>query len=192
MLYTISLYLHIVGALTMFFAIGIEWMCLVNLRKSRTRENILTWLNCFSMLKKIFPIAFLLLLIPGIYMMTEIWVNAAWAILGIIGLISLSISGSVLSGKKMIAVKMEAVKSENEFPLSKLLLKVGDKYFWNSFLIRGFTAVGIVFLMTFKTNLADSLIVLAVSILLGYLTGQMTKSPVLLVKTEIKGESVLQ
>lgn len=192
MLYTISLYLHIVGALTLFFAVGIEWMCLINLRKSETRENVFTWLNYFSVLKKIFPISFFLLLIPGIYMMTEIWMNAAWAIFGIIGLLSLSISGSILSGKKMIAIKKEAAKSEDEFPLSKLLQKVKDKYFWNSFLIRGFVAVGIVFLMTFKTNFVDSVIVLAVSILLGYITGQVTKSPVLLPKTEFKGESVLQ
>jgi hypothetical protein len=190
MLYTISLYLHIVGALTMFFAIGIEWMCLVNIRKSETRESILTWLNCFSMLKKIFPIAFFLLLIPGIYMMTEVWVDAVWAIFGIIGLLSLSISGSVLSGKKMIAIKKEAVQGEDAFPISKLLPKVRDKYFWNSFLIRGFVAAGIVFLMTFKTNFVDSVIVLAVSILLGYLAGQVTKSPVLQPKPELREESV--
>jgi hypothetical protein len=190
MLYTISLYLHILGALTLFFAIGIEWMCLVNIRKSETRESILTWLSCFSILKKIFPIAFFLLLIPGIYMMTEIWVDAAWAIFGIIGLLSLSISGSVLSGKKMIAIKKEAVQGGDKLPLSGLLQKVRDKYFWNSFLIRGFAAAGIVFLMTFKTDLVDSVIVLAVSVFLGYLAGLMTKAPVKILEPEISQESV--
>ena len=192
MLYTISLYLHILGALTMFFAIGIEWLCLINLRKSETRESILTWLNCFSILKKIFPVAFFLLLIPGIYMMTEIWVDAAWAILGIIGLLSLSVSGSVLSGKKMIAIKKEAAQGEDKFPLSRLSQKVRDKYFWNSFLIRGFVTIGIVFLMTFKTDFVDSIIVLLISILVGYLAGQATKSPVGQRKLEVKEEGVLQ
>jgi len=192
MLYTVSLYLHIVGALVMFFAVGIEWLCLVNLRKSGTRESILLWLNNFSILKKLFAVSFFLLLIPGIYMMTEIWVDAAWAILGIIGLISLSISGSVFSGKKMIDIKKKAAHGETEFPLSKLSAKVRDNYFWNSYLIRAFAALGIVFIMTFKTGFLDSIIVLAASVLIGYATGKVTQTSELQQKAEIKEESVLQ
>ncbi len=192
MLYTVSLYMHIVGALLMFFAVGIEWLCLINLRKSGTRESIMLWLNNFSVLKKLFAVSFFLLLIPGIYMMTEIWVDAAWAILGIIGLLSLSISGSVLSGKKLIDIKKKAARDEKEFPLVKLLPKVRDSYFWNSFLIRSFTALGIVFLMTFKTDFIDSVIVLGISILIGYLIGKMTKSPVAKQKIEMTEEGVLQ
>lgn len=192
MLYTVSLYLHIVGALIMFFAVGIEWLCLLNIRKAETRENILGWLKNFAVLKKLFAVSFFLLLIPGIYMMTEIWVDAAWAILGIIGLLSLSISGSVLSGKKMIDIKKKAALGETEFPLSKILTKVRDNYFWNSFMIRGFTALGIVFIMTFKTGFLDSIIVLAAAVLIGYATGKATQLPELQRQTEIKEGSVLQ
>ena len=192
MLYTVSLYLHIVGALIMFFAVGVEWLCLSNIRKAETRENILGWLKNFAVLKKLFAVSFFLLLIPGIYMMTEIWVDAAWAILGIIGLLSLSISGSVLSGKKMLDIKKKAVLGETEFPLSKILTKVRDNYFWNSFMVRGFTALGIVFIMTFKPGFLDSIIVIAIAGLIGYVTGKATQSSEPEPKAEITEESVLQ
>jgi hypothetical protein len=191
-MYTVALYLHIMGALILFSAVGIEWMCLSNLRKSETREGIISWLKNFAVLKKLFMTAFFFLLIPGIYMMAEIWVDAAWAILGIAGLLALSISGSVLSGKKLLAIKKTLAQSETEFPLSKLLLKVRDNYFWYSFLIRACTAFGIVFLMTFKTNFADSIIVLAIAILIGYMTAKITRTPELEQETEINEEGVLQ
>jgi hypothetical protein len=121
-------------------------------------------------------------------MMTEIWQDAAFAIFGIIGLLSLAISGSILSGKKMIAIKKEAA----EFPLDKLIAKVRDNYFWTSFMVRGFAALGIVFLMVFKTDFVNSIIILSISILAGYLIGKISKSPVLIQQMEIKEETILQ
>ncbi len=192
MLYTISLYLHITGALVLFSAVGIEWMCLTNLRKCESRENILTWLKHSSVLRKFFSTAFFLLLIPGLYMMFDIWQNAAFAIIGIIGLLTLSISGGAVSGKRLAAIGKAAAQSETESPTSELLFKVKDKFFWNSFLIRTSTALGIVFLMTFKTDLFNSLIVILISIILGYLAGKISNPSKVAQTAEIKGESVLQ
>jgi hypothetical protein len=182
MLYTISLYIHIVGALVLFSAVGIEWLCLTSIRKAETREAVRSWLGNFLILKKFFGIAFLLLLISGIYMMADIWRTAAFAVYGIIGLLVLSVSGRFLSGKKMAAIGAAAFQNESEFPLSDLLLKVRDKSLWESFLIRTFTAFGLVFLMTFKTNFFDSTIVIVIAILIGYLFGKVSKSPQVLQK----------
>ncbi len=132
MLYTISLYLHIVGALVLFSAVGIEWMILTNLRKSVSRENIITWLKHFPILKNFFMAAFFLLLIPGIYMMIEIWQSAGFVIIGIIGLITLSISGRFLSGGRIMAIRTGAMQSESESPLSSLLDKTRDSYLWDT------------------------------------------------------------
>ena len=59
-------------------------------------------------------------------------------------------------------------------------------------MVRGFSALGIVFIMTFKTGFLDSLIVLAVSVLIGYVTGKVTQASELQPKAEIQEESVLQ
>jgi hypothetical protein len=192
MLYTISLYLHITGALVLFSAIGIEWMCLTNLRKCESRENIRTWLNHSSVLRKFFSTAFFLLLIPGLYMMFDIWQNAAFAIIGIIGLLVLSISGGAVSGKRLAAIGKAAAKSEAESPTFELLLKVKDKFFWNSFLIRTCVALGIVFLMTVKTDFTNSLIVISISIVLGYLAAKISNPSEAVQRAEIKEENVLQ
>ena len=59
-------------------------------------------------------------------------------------------------------------------------------------MVRGFSALGIVFIMTFKTGFLDSIIVLAVAALLGYVTGKVTQSSEPELKAEIQKESVLQ
>ena len=59
-------------------------------------------------------------------------------------------------------------------------------------MVRGFTALGIVFIMTFKTGFLDSLIVLAVAVLIGYVTGKVTQISESKQQPEIKEESVLQ
>lgn len=176
MLYTFFLYLHIVGAMVLFSALGIEWLCLTNLRKSETRENINTWLNNFSILRKFFTTAFFLLLIPGIYMMVVIWHSAAFAIIGIIGLFALAITGGAVSGKRLEAIAKSAAKGEAEISLSELISKVKAPFFWESFLIRIFAALGLVYIMTFKTNLVNSIIVLVISSALGFLAWKMSTS----------------
>ena len=185
MLYKASLYVHIVGALVLFSAVGIELMCLTNLRKAGTRDSIIAWLNNFSILRKFFTTAFFFLLISGIYMMIEIWQTAAFAIIGIIGLLALSISGGAFSGKRLAAIGKSAVQGEAELPLSELILKVRDKYFWNSFLIRLFTALGLVFIMTFKTDLIDSIIAVLIAIFIGFATGKISKSAEVLQEAEV-------
>ena len=185
MLYTISLYLHIVGALILFSAVGIELMCLTNLRKAGTRDSIILWLNNFSILRKFFTTAFFFLLISGIYMMIDIWQTAAFAYIGIIGLLALSISGGAVSGKRIEAIGKSAAKGEAELPLSELILKSRDKFLWNSFLIRLFTALGLVFIMTFKTNLVNSIIAVLIALLIGFMGGKISKSPELLQEAEV-------
>ena len=184
MLYTISLYLHIVGALVLFSAVGIEWMILTNLRKSSTREGIGGWLGNFLILKNIFMTAFFLLLIPGIYMMAAIWQSAGFAIIGIIGLIVLSISGRFLSGSRLTAIRESLPKSESEVPLSDLLNKTRDSYLWDTFLIRLGAALGIVCTMTFKTDIVDSIILIIAGSILGFLVGKMSKGSEILQKAE--------
>ena len=184
MLYTISLYLHIVGALVLFSAVGIEGIILSNLRKSQTRENILSWLSNFLIIKNIFMISFFLLLIPGIYMMIEIWQSAGFVIMGIIGLITLSIMGRFLSGGRIMAIRTGAFQSESEVPLSQLLPKTRDSYLWDTYLLRVGAALGIVYTMTFKTDLVDSIIIIVIGCILGFLVGKLSKAPEILQKAE--------
>jgi len=184
MLYTITLYLHIVGALILFCAVGIEWMILTNLRKSSSRENILSWLNHFLILKNFFMIAFFLLLIPGIYMMVNIWHSAGFVEIGIIGLVALSISGRFLSGGRIMVIRSGAAQTESESPLHDLLNKTRDSYLWDTFLIRTGAALGIVLMMTFKTDLVDSIIIFVIGGALGFLIGKISKAPEVLQKAE--------
>jgi hypothetical protein len=175
MLYSISLFLHITGALALFAALGIEWLCFVNLRRSETKDSICEWINQASILKRLFPIASILLLITGIYMSIAVWKDAGWVIIGFIGLVALAIAGGVVTGKKFDAIKNAAEKG-NEPPLPEVLKMINDKSMWTSLHVRTAIVLGIVYIMTLKTDLLDSMIVLVIAAILGFIFAKITES----------------
>ncbi|MEO8399274.1 MAG: hypothetical protein ABI550_05580 [Ignavibacteriaceae bacterium] len=185
MLYTIFVYLHIVGALVLFSAMGIEWLCLTNLRKSSTHESIMLWLKNAMVLRKFFTTAFFLLLISGVYMMFELWHNAGFAIIGLIGLLALAITGGAVSGKKLGEIAKSAAQDEAVMSLPELINKVHAPFFWESFIIRTFAALGIVYTMKFKTDLVDSIIAVVIGIVVGFIIAKASESPKAVKQTEV-------
>jgi len=52
-LYSLALFLHIVGALGLFIALGLEWTGLWYLRRAGTAEQAQQWLLAFTLLRRI-------------------------------------------------------------------------------------------------------------------------------------------
>jgi hypothetical protein len=75
--YTIALFLHIVGALGFFAALGLEWMSLYHLRRAATVEQVRSWMGVTSTVGRIGMPSMLTLLAAGLYMMVTVWGGAA-------------------------------------------------------------------------------------------------------------------
>ena len=105
MSYKITLFLHIIGAFILFAAMVIEWLSLINFRKTTDFGTVKVSVSNYSKSVVIGPIAAILILIPGIYLMTFGWNNANWIIIAFIGMILLAVTGGVMTGKKMKAIK---------------------------------------------------------------------------------------
>src|SRR2546428_8552535 len=67
-IYSIVLYLHIVGALLLFVAMGMEFVTVSRLRSAGTAEQVRDWLGVLGSLRVIGPGALLTILDPGLYM----------------------------------------------------------------------------------------------------------------------------
>ena len=164
--YSIALFLHIVGALGLFVALGLEWMSLLYLRRATTTEQAREWLNAFGLLRWVGPISMGTILLPGFYMMATTWGGVAWIGIALAAMILLAVVGAVLTGSRMAAIG-RAVPAESGSLSPAFRQRLHDPFLLASIQTRVAIALGIVFLMTVKPGLGGALLTIGVAIILG-------------------------
>ncbi len=165
-LYSVALFLHIVGALGLFIAIGLEWTSLLNLRRAATAEQAREWLKIFTSLRRIYPIAWLAILIPGFYMAATVWRGVAWITVSLAAVILIAALGAAVNIRRMGPIGQAAAVETGQLS-ADLRHRLADPLLWASLRIRTAIALGIVFLMTTKPGLVGALISMGVAVLLG-------------------------
>lgn len=161
-IYSIALFLHILGALGFFAALGLQWASLSFLRQALTVEQARLWLSMFGAQRRIQPIAWLAILIPGIYMALTAWRGVAWTSIALAAVVLIAVIGPALSGKRMAAIGRSVAEGSG-----LLHQRLDDPLIWASLRLQTAIALGIVFLMTVKPGLPGSLLTVGVAIVLG-------------------------
>lgn len=167
MMYKIALFLHVTGALLLCAAITIEWICIISIRKGNVIERIRESLFHYSKVGKIGDMAAFLILVPGIYMMVVVWKDAPWAIVGFFGLLLIGVIGGTVTGRKMKRAR-EIIKMENHVS-QQLTELLNNNALRVSIQTRTAILLGVIFLMTVKPGLTESIVTMALSVLLGAL-----------------------
>jgi hypothetical protein len=164
--YSIALFLHIVGVLGLFVALGLEWTGLWQLRGVTTAEQVRAWLRSSKNARRFGMVAMLTILISGASMMATVWGPVAWIAVSLGVLILMVVLAVALSGPRMAAIG-RALTTEKG-PVSHTLQSlVNHPFLWISIQTRVAIALGVVFLKTSKPDLAGSLITIGVAIALG-------------------------
>ena len=164
--YSIALFLHIVGALGLSVALGLEWTGLSQVRSAILPEQVRAWMGILKGTNKVgFP-SMLTTVITGIYMMITVWGWVAW-IYVTLGSLMLVIALSVaLTKPRMVAIG-QALAMEKR-PLSQTIYSlVNQPILWISIQTRVAIALGIIFLKIAKPDLGGSLLTIGVAIVLG-------------------------
>jgi hypothetical protein len=164
--YSFALFLHIVGALGLFIALGLEWTSLWQIRRATTAEQVKQWFLNFAFLRRIYPASWAAILLPGIYMTATVWRGAAWIGIAFGAIFLLPILGAALSGRRMAAIG-PALAAERGSLSPTLRQQLADPLLWVSLQVRLAIALGIIFLMTVKPGLAGSLLTIGVAVVLG-------------------------
>ena len=165
-LYSLVLFLHIGGALGLFVALGLEWTSLSFLRRAATGEQVREWLSVLGLTRRLGPIALVLILLPGFYMMATTWGGAAWILVALAAVVVIAILGATLTGARMGRIGRAAGTASG--PISpELRNRLHDPVLRISVQTRGAMLFGIVFLMTIKPDLVGSLIVIGIALILG-------------------------
>ena len=166
--YLIVKFIHIVGALGIFVALGVEWLTLWHARQASTSEQARERMSVSNSARRLGMPSMLLTLLSGIYMTAAVWGPIPWVLVALAALVLLVVLAMALTRSRMAAIG-QSLKADNG-PMSPGLHNLlNDSLLWLSMRLRSSLALGLVFLMTVKPTLAGSLVTMGVAIGLGLL-----------------------
>jgi hypothetical protein len=168
--YTIALFLHVVGALAFFVALGLEWTSLRHLQRASTDDQVREWMQVPNEMGRLGMIAMVTLLLAGIYMMVTAWGAVPWIVVTFAAIVLLVVLSAVLTVPRMAAINRALEQEAGSVPHSLQSL-IRDSRLRISIQTRTAIALGIVFLMTAKPDLLVSLLTIAVAVILGLVSG---------------------
>lgn len=164
--YSIALFLHVVGALGLSVALGLEWTGLQQIRNAVLPEQVRIWMGILKATNKVgFP-SMLAAVLTGIYMVLKVWGWLPWLIVTIGSLILVIILSVVLSRPRMVAIG-QALATEKGLVSQTFHSLVNHPLLWISIWTRVAIVLGIVFLKIAKPDLVGSLLTVGVAIVLG-------------------------
>jgi hypothetical protein len=164
--YSISLFLHIVGALGIFAAIGLEWAGLSNLRRATNTTQVREWMRLLAAPRTLGGPSALLILLTGIYMSAIRWGPQGWTIVALGGMVVIAALGGAVGGRRIAAIA-RALPAEGG-PVSPTLHQLlDDPALTISLWTRTALLFGIVFLMSIRPGWGGALAVMGIALLLG-------------------------
>jgi hypothetical protein len=176
--YQTALFLHILGALGFFIAIGVFYASVLGVRRAQTVEIIKLWTDAAARVSRIlFPLSFLVIVIAGIYMWVTVWSERApWAGVALLAFLLLAIAATFLQGRRMAALGQSAATQPERAPVTGALwAQAHDVVTWVSANASAAFATGIVYLMTLKPDALGSVIALLIALVVGLVFGFLTQ-----------------
>jgi len=164
--YSISLFLHIVGALGLFAVLALEWAGLYHLRRATEASQVREWVRLLAAPRVVGGPAALVILVTGIYLSATRWGPQGWIVVGLAGMVVIAVLGAVLSGRRTGAIA-RALPAQSG-PISMALGRhLRDPVLALSLWVRTALFLGIVFVMSTKPSAAGALAAMAVAVVVG-------------------------
>lgn len=164
--YSIALFLHIVGALGFFVALGLEWTGLGQIRSATLPVQVRAWMGILKSTRQVGFASMLTTVITGFYMLLTAWGAVPWAIVALGSLVLVIALSVAVTGPRMAAIG-RTLAMEKGAPSGAFQSLANQPLLWISVQTRVAIALGIVFLKIAKPDLAGSLVTLGVAVLLG-------------------------
>ena len=165
-IYSIAVFLHIVGALGLFAGVALEQTSLVNLRRATAGVQVREWLSLLGGLRRFDGPSGILILATGFYMVAMRWGNQAWIGLALLGMVLMAVLGIAVTGRRAAALK-RALPASDQSMSSAFRQRLDDPMLRASASLRATIALGIVFNMSVKPAAAGALATMGVALALG-------------------------
>ena len=164
--YSISLFLHIVGALALFAALGLEWASLHHVRRATEVVQVREWVRLLGTTRVLGGPAALLILATGIHMTATRWGAQGWIVVGLAGMVLIAVLGAGLGGRRLGSIARGLPAEAG--PISQSLRqRLHDPVLTLSLRCRIALFLGIVFIMATQPGGAGALGAMAAALVVG-------------------------
>jgi hypothetical protein len=164
--YSIAVFLHILGALGIFAAIGLDWAGLSNLRRATQAAQVREWVRLLAAPRALGGPAALLVLVSGIYLSASRWGPQGWILMALAGMVVVGALGGAIGGRRIGAI-MRALPAESGPVSITLRGHLDDPALTLSLRVRTALLLGIVFLMSTRPGWGGSLAAMGAALVLG-------------------------
>lgn len=171
--YEWAIFAHIVGVFALSGAAVAQVLALAMMRRSATVLEVRLWASFASLVDKIFPVAAILLLVSGLYLVVEVeaaeW-GDGWMNVSLITLLALAILGPLLVSRKISAIQ-NSIGEAPEGPVpDSMRVQLDDPVLFGAEHAMTLLIVAIIYNMTTKPGDAQAGIVIVLAIVIGVLS----------------------
>jgi len=155
---SLFLFIHVVSAMVLGGTLAIEGALLVRLRRATGTTQMREALAGFRLLRVLAPLSLAPTVMSGMYLVRTVWGwRAAWINVGLASLVLAAVAGVTTT-----VLRVARLRKADRGPIGESRGNRGDyrrdPILWASFVMRTAIFTGIVFLMTVKPGLDESLI----------------------------------
>lgn len=157
------LFIHVISAMGMFTALGIEALGLTLLRRASDGTTARGALTALGSSRRVGGLSLLMLLLTGLRLAAAYGRGGgAWIGLGLAGLIAIGAIGGLMTGRRVSRLQKIPGEGGMSTPVIEAL-----PVLWTSFVLRAALLAGVVYLMTVKPRPIVSLGTLGAAIVVG-------------------------
>lgn len=168
--YNVALFLHIVGAVTLFIAMGLVQRVGTQMRGAGNLDELRLCLRLVRTTGTMYPVALGLLLLTGLYMAGTAWsFETPWVVVGIVSLLVISGVGGGFVGRRFGGIGRDAGAAGSLS--ADLVRRVREPKLWAAATMLNGLAMGVLWLMAVKPGLIHSLVVVVALALMGAVAG---------------------
>lgn len=170
--YTLVLFLHVVGAIGFFMPLGVWLFGLVALRRVRQVEQVRGICRAIFLADPIAVGGILLLAAAGLYMAFTVWgIGTGWIAVAIGSFALMAPIGPLVVEPRLHAIEAAARAMPDGSVPAPLATKIGDPVLGTALQTLVALLLGIVFLMTTKPSLMAALLAMVIALLGGVVSG---------------------
>jgi len=180
--YDAMLFVHILGVVMLFGAIALTQVGVVRLGRAATTDEARLWVGLTQIAGRLFPVAFVLILVGGLYMAGDSWsFGDPWIVVALVSLVILGVLGGGLVGRTLGSVgqalagvapgpDVSAGASSGAAGAPEFAVRASSSLRAPTMALTGI-AIGVLWLMTNKPGWAVSIAVVAGLGLVGAVIG---------------------
>jgi hypothetical protein len=157
MIYLAARFLHVVGALGVFSALGLEIAVLRGLTLAQSVTEAHAALAGLRVQMRVGQAAMLLIFAPGVYMAIAAWGLPAWLLAALGAMVAIIVLDATATRSSLTALRSALQRGADGTKVEQLLRRL-----WSSFAARAVLLVGIVAFMSMKPSAAGAVLTLAV------------------------------